>query len=342
VKTRGGQAALTLLAPIAWGTTYVTVTELFPLDRPLFVATTRVLPAGLMLVALAAAVSRWRYGAGGTRSGAAEWRLRGAEWGRAATLALFNFGLFFPLLSVAVYRLPGGIAAVVGGLQPLLVAGLSRLVAGRRPGGRELMIGVAAAAGVALVVLRPGAQFDPLGVVAAVAANASFAMGVILSKRFPAPINQIAWTGWQLILSALVLGSLTVAVEGVPSTLDGRAWAGMGHLSLIGTAAAFILWFNGIRRLPVAAPPLLGLAAPVTGALLGWIILGQSLSPPQLAGFAITLSAIAYGALLAPPRETAPANATVRAVGPHHANSRCGATVGGTAVDAPPTFLVAG
>src|SRR6185295_13801088 len=58
----------------------------------------------------------------------------------------------------------------------------------------------------------------------------------------------------------------------------------------------FIVWFNGVRRLPPVAPPLLGLAAPITGAALGWAILGQSLSPLQLTGFAITISAIAYGA----------------------------------------------
>ena len=59
-----------------------------------------------------------------------------------------------------------------------------------------------------------------------------------------------------------------------------------------------MLWFNGIRRLPAAAPPLLGLAAPVTGAVLGWVVLGQSLSPVQLTGFVVTLGAIAYGATL--------------------------------------------
>src|SRR6478672_4588909 len=55
-----GLAGLTVLAPIAWGTTYITVTELFPPDRPLFVAMTRVLPAGLALVVAAQIVSRWR------------------------------------------------------------------------------------------------------------------------------------------------------------------------------------------------------------------------------------------------------------------------------------------
>ena len=43
-------AGLTLLAPLAWGTTYVTVTELLPDGRPLLVASMRVVPAGLMLL----------------------------------------------------------------------------------------------------------------------------------------------------------------------------------------------------------------------------------------------------------------------------------------------------
>jgi probable blue pigment (indigoidine) exporter len=277
----------TILAPIAWGTTYITVTELFPPDRPLFVATTRVIPAGLALVGAAAIT-------GGGRP-------RGADWGRCALLALFNFGLFFPLLAVAVYRLPGGIAAAAGGLQPLLVTGLSWPLAGRRPHAREAAIGAVAVLGVGLVVLRPGAGFDPIGVLAAAGANLSFAAGVVLARRFPAPAGRLAWTGWQLLLSGALLLPLTAITEGFPSVIPARTWLGVGYLSLVATALAFVVWFRGIARLPVVAPPLLGLAAPVTGALLGWVALGQSLSATQLAGFTITLAAIAYGALL-PPR----------------------------------------
>ena len=65
-----------------------------------------------------------------------------AEWWRTAVLALFNFGLFFPLLVVAVYRLPGGVAAAVGGLQPLLVAGFTWLLAGGRPRAVDVAVGV--------------------------------------------------------------------------------------------------------------------------------------------------------------------------------------------------------
>jgi probable blue pigment (indigoidine) exporter len=279
-----GTAAATLLAPVVWGTTYITVTELLPDGRPLLVAAVRVLPAGMALLAAGALVSRWRP--------------RGGEWWRTALLALFNFGAFFPLLVVAVYRLPGGVAAAAGGLQPLLVGALSWLLAGRRPRRLDVAVGVVAALGVALVVVRPGAGLDGVGVLAAVAANVSFAVGVVLTKRFPTPANRLAATGWQLLLGGVLLVPLTLVAEGLPPAPTGRNVAGFAYLGLVGTALTFVLWFNGIRRLPAAAPPLLGLAAPVTGAALGWAVLGESLSPLQLIGFVIALSAIAYGALL--------------------------------------------
>lgn len=286
-RTETATAGATLLAPIAWGTSYLTITELLPDGRPLLVATMRVVPAGLVLLIAGALPSRWRP--------------RGAQWWRDGLLAVCNFGIFFPLLAVAVYRLPGGVAAAVGGLQPLFVAALSALGTGRRPRVLDLAVGGVAALGVGLVVIRPGADLDPVGLLAAVGANLSFSVGVVLTKRFPAPSHPVAATGWQLLMGGVILVPLTAVVEGLPPPLTGRNVAGFAYLSLVVTALAFLLWFDGIRRLPTAAPPLLGLAAPVTGAVLGWAVLGQSLSPLQLTGFAVTLAAIAYGASLRPP-----------------------------------------
>jgi probable blue pigment (indigoidine) exporter len=289
-------AGTTVLAPISWGTTYVVVTELLPDGRPLLVAAVRVVPAGLALVALAAVRSRrsiWRHAERPDAVGAAR-----SPWWHTLVLAMCNFGVFFPLLAVAVYRLPGGVAAAAGGLQPLLVAGGTLVAGGGRPRGRDLAVGVVAAAGVAMVVIRPGAGLDPLGVVAAVGANLSFAAGVVLTRRFPATGDgdRLAATGRQLLAGGVVLVPLALAVEGAPPPPTAGSLAGFAYLSLAATALAFVLWFDGIRRLPAVAPPLLGLAAPVTGAAVGWVALGQSLSPVQLAGFAVTLGAIAHGA----------------------------------------------
>ncbi|MFM2079107.1 MAG: hypothetical protein RJA49_2997 [Actinomycetota bacterium] len=283
VKMNRSTVPLTLLAPIAWGTTYLTITQLLPAGRPLFVAAARVVPAGLLLIAIGAVHARWRP--------------RGREWGRHFLVGLCNFGLFFPLLTVAVYRLPGGVAAAAGGLSPLLVALLSWQLVRRRPSRAEVVVGIVAALGVGMVVVRPGAHLDTLGVLAAIGSNVTFSLATVLTKRFPSPPHRLAATGWQLLLGGAVLVPLALGMEGAPPPWTGSSLLGFAWLSLGCTGVAFVVWYDGVRRLPTVAPPLLGLAAPVTGATLGWIVLGQSLSMVQLVGFALTIGAIAFGAL---------------------------------------------
>lgn len=278
----------TLLAPISWGTTYIVITELLPPGHPLPIAVWRVLPAGLVLLAFGRLF-------GGS---AAAWRPKGRAWLPIAAVAVTNFAVFFPLLIAAAQRLPGGVAASAGGLQPLLVAAFGWLLTGRRPRSAEFAVGGAAALGVAMIVVGPRAELDPLGVLAAVGANASFAVGVVLTRKFGTPPNPLSATGWQLMVGGLIMAPLALAFDGFPPALDLRNVAGIAYLSLVGTAVAFAFWFRGIRRLAPSAPPLLGLAAPITGALLGWLLLGQTASPIQVAGFAITVGAIARGAIL--------------------------------------------
>lgn len=274
----------TALAPISWGTTYLLIAAVLPAGRPLFDAAVRVLPAGLVLVALA------------------RWRPRGAGWVRVAVLSVVNFGLFFPLLIVAAARMPGGVVAAFGGITPLVVVGLTAALDRRRPHLPTVLVGLVAATGVALVAGRPDAHHPLIGVAAAVAANVSFAVGIVLTRRLGPPVHPVGDTGWQLLVAGAILAPLAVVVEGPPPALTPPQVLGLAYFSLVCTAGAFLLWFDGIRRLPVVAPPLLGLAAPLTGAALGWAVLGEALTATQMLGFAVTGLAVAYGALRTPGR----------------------------------------
>ncbi|MEW2492310.1 EamA family transporter [Streptomyces nodosus] len=272
---------LTALAPVSWGTTYAVTTEFLPDDRPLFTGLMRALPAGLLLLALARALPR------------------GAWWWKAAVLGALNIGAFFPLLFLSAYRLPGGMAAVVGSIGPLFVAGLSAALLGERPTVRTLLTGVAAALGVSLVVLKAAGALDPAGVLAALAATASMSTGTVLTKRWGRPegAGPLALTAWQLTAGGLLIAPVALAVEGAPPVLDGPAVGGYLYLAVANTAVAYWLWFRGIGRLTATQATLLGPLSPLTAAVLGWVALGQALGPVQLGGMAVAFGATVLGQL---------------------------------------------
>ncbi|PPS85489.1 EamA family transporter [Streptomyces sp. MH60] len=271
--------ALTALAPVSWGSTYAVTTEFLPPDRPLFTGLMRALPAGLLLLALARVLPR------------------GAWWGKAAVLGALNIGAFFPLLFLAAYRMPGGMAAVVGSVGPLLVVGLSALLLGQRPTTRSVLTGVVAAFGVSLVVLEAAGGLDTLGVLAAVASTAAMSTGTVLAGRWGRPdgVGPLALTGWQLTAGGLLIAPLALLVEGAPPALDGPAIGGYLYLALANTALAYWLWFRGIGRLSATQVTFLGPLSPLTAAVIGWAALGEALGPVQLAGMALAFGATLVG-----------------------------------------------
>lgn len=269
--------AMTALAPMAWGTTYAVTTELLPPGRPLLAATLRALPAGLALVV----ITRHRPPAG--------W------WGKLFVLGTLNIGAFFALLFVAADLLPGGVAATLGAIQPLLAAGLGALVLGERVQRRSLVAGAMGIAGVALLVLRSSAGLDPVGVAAGLAGAATMATGVVLTKRWDRPMPLLATTGWQLVMGGLVLAPLMLAIEGPPPTPTGTNLAGHLWLAVVGTGIAYSLWFRGVEGLPVQRLSLLGLLSPLVATAVGWLVLDQALTVGQAAGALLVLGGLRVG-----------------------------------------------
>lgn len=290
---------LTALAPASWGLTYWVTTELLPVDRPLLAAVVRALPAGLLLLAASRRLPH------------------GSWWWRSAVLGLFNIGAFFALLFVAAYRLPGGVAAVVGALQPLLVAVLAAGLVGERLRPGTLLTGLAGVGGVAMLVLGSQAGLDAVGVAAALGGAVSMAVGVVLTKRWGRPAPLLATTAWQLVAGGLLLLPVALLVEGPPpAAVSGSNVVGYLFLSLVGTALAYSLWFRGLHALPVTAVTFLGLLAPLVATVVGWLALGQALGPVQGLGAAVVLAALVVSQRGARPARPRPVPAVVATVAP--------------------------
>lgn len=265
----------TALTPAVWGTTYFVTTEYLPPDRPLLAATVRALPAGLVLVLLARRIPH------------------GSWWWRAAVLGALNIGAFNALLFMAAYRLPGGVAATIAAIQPLLVGLLAAGLLGERLGSRRAIAAVVGVAGVALLVLRADAALDAVGVAAALASALVMATGIVLTKQWVSPAPLLATTGWQLTAGGLLLLPVTLLVEGAPpDSLSGENVAGYAYLTIVGAGIAYALWFRGLRQLSPVSVSFLLLLSPLVATALGWLALDQALTPWQALGAVLVLGAL--------------------------------------------------
>ncbi|MGF1514483.1 MAG: EamA family transporter [Elainellaceae cyanobacterium] len=276
-KARLSNLGLTALAPISWGTTYAVTTEFLPPDHPLLVASMRALPIGLLMTL-------------GMRK-----LPQGHWWWRILVLGALNIGVFQALLFVAAYRLPGGVAATAGAIQPLLVVLFSWLILSNRPTRLAIAVAIAGFVGVGLLVLSPEAQLDGIGVVAALGGAVAMGMGTVLVKQWKPPVSLITFTAWQLTMGGLLLLPLGLIVEGPFETVSrGNLWAFI-YLGLIGTGLAYALWFRGIDKLSASAAAYLGLLSPLVATLIGYIFLQETLTPVQLAGIAVVLVSVVVG-----------------------------------------------
>lgn len=272
--SKPGTLALTALAPAIWGSTYVTTTELLPAGYPLHVAMLRALPAGLLLLLVFRTLPRGRW------------------WWRVTILGTLNFTVFWAMLFVSAYRLPGGVAATVGAVQPLIVIGLARLVMGRKITTAAVLAALSGLAGVALLVLTPHAALDPIGIAAGLAGALSMAAGTVLTRHWQPDVPALTFTAWQLTAGGLLLVPLALLLEPPLPPLSGLNLLGFLWLGLIGGALTYVLWFRGVARLEPAAVASLGFLSPLVATLLGWSLLGQSLSPLQILGFVTVLLSV--------------------------------------------------
>ncbi len=268
---------LTALAPAIWGSTYIVTTQMLPAGYPMTVAMLRALPAGLLLLLLVRQLPQ------------------GIWWLRVFILGALNFSFFWAMLFVAAYRLPGGVAATVGAVQPLIVVFLARMVLGTKLRIVAVAAALAGIVGVALLVLKPDSALDQTGIIAALAGAFSMAAGTVLSRYWQPPVSPLTFTAWQLTAGGLLLVPVALSLEPALPVLTLTNWLGLIYLGLIGGAVTYLLWFRGLARLESSVAASLGFLSPLTAVILGWGLLGQQLNLLQITGMAIVLFSVWLG-----------------------------------------------
>jgi probable blue pigment (indigoidine) exporter len=289
---RNKDILLTAIAPIIWGSTYYVTTEYLPNGYPLTLAMLRALPVGLLLLLVVRRLPS------------------GIWWLRIFLLGALNFSIFWWMLFISAYRLPGGVAATVGAIQPFIVILLARLLLGSPIRPLVIVSAMIGLGGIALMILTPEASLDPIGLAAGLVGAISMSLGTVLSRRWQPQVSLLTFTSWQLVAGGLLLLPAALWLEPALPTLTKTNLLGFIYLGLIGAALTYVLWFRGLSRLEPSSVSTLGFLSPITAVVIGWLLLGQSLSSLQCLAIATVLMSIWLSQL-----ENTPLTSRKRALG---------------------------
>ncbi len=281
---RLGWIAITAIAPIAWGSTYVVTRNLLPPESPLWGGLLRALPAGLLVLLVVRRLPR------------------GSWWWRSLLLGILNVGGFFVLIYVAGQRLPSSLAATLMSASAAGMLLFAWLLLRQRPRAAAV---AGAAVGLVGVVIMMGVDAGPVdawGVAASLGAMVSSSLGFVLTVRWGAGIPPLSMTAWQLVAGSVVLLPAALVVEGPPPALTAGAWLGFAYVTLIATALAYAAWFAGLGRLAPGVVGVIGLLNPVTGVVLGVLVAGEAFGPAQALGVGLVAGGIVLGSRR-PPRD---------------------------------------
>ncbi|WP_341237337.1 DMT family transporter [uncultured Limnobacter sp.] len=235
---------------------------------PLLFLTLRFLVAGTLMLAWA----HWR----GTLR-----RLTLQELGVLSALGLLNHALYLGLSWTGMGSLSSGLSTILISANPIVVAVLSSFLL-REPLTRQKVLGLALGfLGVAFIVRnRIGSSTDTLeGFLLVLAALLTLAFGTVLYKKWPVRTDIVTGTGFQIILSGLMLLPVAVfmedwsAIAWTPSFAGAFAW-----LVLVVSITGYQLWFNLLERGSASAASVWFFLTPPLGLLAGAWLLDEPLN----------------------------------------------------------------
>jgi inner membrane transporter RhtA len=213
-------------------------------------------------------------------------RLRGH--GRAGWLSVLAFGAVLALMNglfyLALSRLPLGVTVTIEVLGPLVLS----IVASHRASA-WLWAGLAFAG---VLALGGGGwdRIDPLGVLFALGAAASWAFYILSSARVGRTFPRL--DGLALAMSVGAILSLPFGIADAGSALLRPEVIGFGAaVAVLSSTIPYALELVALRRLAASAFAILMSVSPATAALAGFVILGQQLTPLELVGIALVIAA---------------------------------------------------
>jgi drug/metabolite transporter (DMT)-like permease len=275
-----------LIAPLLfvclWSGAFIAVRAGIPDVSPIaFLAARFTLAAAILLpfTFLLAGVGGW----GGARR----------QWPHLAVSGILLNGAYLSGAYWAMTEISAATMALIGSLQPLLTAFLSGPVLGDRFRPAQWLgfilgtTGVAIVAGINIVDLG-----NTEGVLWGVGSSVSFVAGTLYYARFCRSSALLTTNCVQLAAAAAFCWLVVLGVEEVSVRFTPTALASFLYLTLGVSLGGMGLYLFMLRSGTAGKVTANFYVTPGLTAVLGWLILGETLTPNAIAGFALAMAGL--------------------------------------------------
>ena len=217
---------------------------------------------------------------------------------RFTGLGFFGIALPFCLITWAEGSVDSSLAAVLTAPVPLIVIPVAavflpdeRLTVTKVAGVLFGLVGVAILVG--LDVSKIG-RADLVSELALLGAATSYAIGAVYVRRFVRGHRPTIPALFEVFTALVMVGALALIFErplSTPLTFD--TVVPVTWLGLVGTGLAFIVNLHLLEHWGAARASLVAYMLPVWGIALGALVLGETITPQVLIGFALVITGIA-------------------------------------------------
>ena len=217
---------------------------------------------------------------------------------KVALYGLLLGGGQFGLLFLAIREgFPIGLTSLVVQAQAFFTVALAWLLLGEYPRRTQILAGLVAFAGLAVIgsARLAGAAFGPFLLV--VLASFFWGSANVLAKT-AGKVDMLAFTVWSSLAAPLPLLLLSLALDGSGPLLalahpGWRLAASVLVVAYAGTVFGFGLWARLLSRYSAATVAPFALLVPVVGMIAGAIVYGEPMRPVELAGGVLVMAGLA-------------------------------------------------
>jgi len=217
-------------------------------------------------------------------------------WTPFFAIALLNNILPFCLIVVGQTYIPSGLASILNATTPLFTV-LVMAAAGDEKLHMRRVAGVVA--GLIGVIILHGQELgfqsgEGIGILLCLAAAFSYGLSALYARRKLSDSPPLATATFQMLASSLMMTVIAAIFErpwqlSMPGV---TTWLAVIGLAALSTALAYIVFFQILRRSGSTNVMLVTLLIPVTAFLLGYLVLGESVSLREMIGALVIGSAL--------------------------------------------------